>query len=94
MLEEYETAEYFTSSFREGVYDQNSQWWIIHRQEELYEHHDFLVVGSPGVDMIEFGYRKGEYGIWMYEPIGEEFRYLAPSLAVLLEGWDTGAITV
>lgn len=94
LYEDYQASEYFASAYHEGVYDEQMQWWLIYPQERIYEHDGFLVVGSPGVDQIEFGYRQGQQGLWSYEPIGRDFRYLAPSVAEMLEGWASGDIAV
>ena len=92
--EAYQADDYFGTPFREGVYDDLSQWWMIYKENNVYEHDDFLVIGSPGVDQVEWGYRKGEKGIWMYEPVKQELRFLSRSLIELVEGWQSGTISV
>jgi hypothetical protein len=53
-----------------------------------------LVVGRPGVDAIEFGYRKGLRGLWAYYPIDQEFVLMAPTVTELVEGWLSGRLSV
>lgn len=55
---------------------------------------DFLVIGRPGVDGIEFGYRRGMDGIWAYFPMLQEWTRVAESTADLVDGWYGGRITV
>jgi hypothetical protein len=55
---------------------------------------DFLVIGRPGWDGIEFGYRRGKRGIWAYYPIEGRFVAVAESTADLVEGYVSSRITV
>jgi hypothetical protein len=93
----YECADYFASErFTHGYFDETSQMTIIYAAADLAEHSElgFLAVGRPGVDGMEWGYRRGESGLWAYYPIGREFMYLAPTVAALVDGWYSGAIVV
>ena len=92
--ESYQADEYFSTSYREGVYDDQTQWWLIYPEGKAHEREDFLVIGSPGVDQIEWGYRKAEPGIWQYDPVLQELRYLVPTLAQLINGWHLGEVVV
>ena len=94
LYESYKADEYFGTSYREGVYDDRNQWWLIYPEGKAYEREDFLVIGSPGVDQIEWGYRKVEPGIWLYDPGIGEFRYLALTLTQLINGWHSGKVVV
>ena len=94
---EYRCADYFASdTFTRGVWDEQSQIWVIVAAADVVEHPEleFLVVGRPGCDGIEFGYRKGLDGLWAYYPIGREFTLVAPSISTLVGGWLEGSITV
>ncbi len=93
----YRCAEYFASdAFTCGVWDEPSQLWVIVAVDDVVEHPEleFLVVGRSGCDGIEFGYRKGQDGLWAYYPIGQEFTRVAPNISSLVEGWLSGSITV
>jgi hypothetical protein len=94
---DYQCADYFASDkFVRGVWDESSQLWVIVAADEIVERPEleFLVIGRPGCDGIEFGYRKGHDGLWAYYPIGREFTSVAPSISTLVEGWRAGSITV
>lgn len=94
-LSDFEAREYLDSvEFRDGVFDSEAQVQLIEAPERAVERVDFLVIGRPGVDGIEWGYRKGSPGIWAYYPLEDEFRELAPSLREFLDGWRNGGITV
>lgn len=93
----YPCQEYFTSGdYRKGVWSEPEQLWIIVSEQNVTENHeiDFLMIGRPGVDGIEFGYRKHQKGIWAYYPIENEFRFLAQDIEGLLDGWQQGKIVV
>ena len=93
----YACADYFESErFTRGFYDETAQQQTFYPAAELVEHPvlDFLAVGRPGVDGIEWGYRRNEAGLWAYYPITDEFEYLASTVAELFEGWYAGRITV
>ena len=94
MYEDYQASEYFASAYHRGVYDEKMQYWLVYPQERIYEHDGFLVIGSPGVDQIEFGYRQGQQDLWSYDPIEQVYRYLASSIAEVLEGCASGKIAV
>ena len=53
-----------------------------------------IAVGTPGVDGIYFGYRKGFQGLWAFYPIEREFKYMAATAAELVEGWCSGQLGV
>ena len=96
-LRDYKCADYFGSEqFRLGVWSESEQLHLIVAAGEIAELRDleFLVVGRPGVDGIEFGYRKNHDGIWAYYPISREFSQVASSVSGLVEGWFAGSIKV
>lgn len=94
---DYKCSEYFGSEqFTRGVWSDSEQLRLIVAADEVAERPDleFLVVGRPGVDGIEFGYRKNHDGIWAYYPISREFSKVASSVNDLVEGWFAGRIKV
>jgi hypothetical protein len=93
----YDCADYFASErFTHGHYDEAAHVTTFYAAEDVTEHTELglLVVGRPGADGIEWGYRRGESGLWAYYPIGRVFAYLAPTVAALCDGWYAGRITV
>lgn len=92
----YNCADYFESRFIHGFYDEQAHLTIILPVDQLSERSDlhFLVVGRPGVDGIEWGYRHGHSGLWAYYPISRKFEFLAPTVTALFDGWYSGQITV
>jgi hypothetical protein len=96
-FQDYRCDDYFSSErFVRGVCSETEQLDLIVAADRVAEHLglSFLVIGRPGVDGIEFGYRKGHDGIWAYYPISREFSLVAPSVAELVDGWLSGAIRV
>ena len=90
-------SDYFGSALAEyGYWDEAGQYWYVWPSNLVYEDADrqFLVIGGPGVDGIDWGYRADHTGVWAYYPIGREFVWLAPTADALLQGWRTGTITV
>src|SRR5687768_15326141 len=93
----FNCEDYFASDLAErGYYDPDGQYEYIYPRERTYEddHRDILVIGSPGCDGIAWGYRRSMTGIWAWYPIGAEFRYMAPGVESLLDGWLAGTIHV
>ena len=46
------------------------------------------------MDGIDWGYRRGQAGLWAWYPTDGEFLWLAPTVEALLQGWLAGTITV
>ena len=93
----YECTAYFESErFTRGFYDEAAHLHTFYPAAELVEHPalGFLAIGRPGVGGIEWGYRRGQTGLWAYYPTTGEFEHLAPTVAELFEGWYAGRITV
>jgi hypothetical protein len=93
----YDCRDYFLSPLSEsGWWDEAGQCWYIEPAEHVYEdgEREFLVIGRPGVDGIEWGYRRGHQGIWAFYPIGREFVLLAESASEFREGYESGRIWV
>ena len=96
-LRAYECSDYFSSErFSRGFYDETAYLWTFYALDDLQEHAEleFLAVGRPGCDGIEWGYRKEHPGLWAFYPTEQRFEYLAPTAAELFEGWYAGQITV
>ena len=94
---DYRCGDYYGSEqFTRGVWSESERLHLIVAADEVSELPDleFLVVGRPGVDGIEFGYRKNHDGIWSYYPISREFSQVASSVSGLVEGWFAGSIKV
>lgn len=79
-----------------GYWDEAGQYWYLWPADQVYEESELrlLVIGGPGVDGIEWGYRAGQSGVWAYYPFNGEFVWLAPTADALLQGWLSGSITV
>jgi hypothetical protein len=93
----FKCADYFSSALADrGYWHEPGQYWYIWPAERIYEDDElqFLVIGSAGVDGIDWGYRRGHLGLWAWYPIDAEFVALAPTAEALLQGWLAGAITV
>ena len=93
----YRCSDYFESdTFTRGVWSESEQLWLVVSAEEIMDRkeHEFLVIGRPGVDGIEFGYRRDHDGIWAYHPIDNNFTLGAPSVGALVDGWFAGSIGV
>lgn len=61
-LEGFKCSDFFSSErFTRGFYDETACLWTFYPVEDLPEHPalEFLAVGRPGGDGIEWGYRKG-----------------------------------
>lgn len=94
---DYDCRDYFDSDkFTHGHYDQHAHCWTFHAAADVREHPEvrFLAIGGPGCDGIEWGYRKGQSGLWAFYPIEHRFELLAPTLAELFDGWYSQRITV
>ncbi|MFO0876266.1 MAG: hypothetical protein U0840_02745 [Gemmataceae bacterium] len=94
---DFGSADYFSSELaKHGYWDEPGQYWYIVSADQVYEDDErqFLVIGGPGVDGIDWGYRRGHTGLWAWYPIEARFVPLAPTAQALLQGWLSGAITV
>jgi hypothetical protein len=80
----------------EGCYSPTDQYWIIRpRVEYRYDaERDWLFIGGPGVDGIEFGVLRGRKGVFAYYPIEDDYVLKAASAAELFRDWLTGKVTV
>lgn len=81
---------------KEGFYSESEYYWTI-RQETEWEYdpnREWLCLGGPGVDGIEFGIRRGFAGVFAYYPIEDRYELKAESVPDLIEGWCEGRIKV
>jgi hypothetical protein len=93
----FDCSDYFSSALAvHGYYDEEGEYWYIWPSHRVFEDTEkqFLVIGSAGVDGIDWGYRRSEPGLWAWCPIEGEFRWLAPTAEALMQGWHSGEITV
>lgn len=96
-LRDFQCDDYFASRWAEaGCWDETSQLMLVIPADDVQVRTalDFLVIGRPGVDGIEFGYRRRLRGVWAYYPIDDEFVVVATTTADLVERYTTGRITV
>ena len=87
---EFDCAEYFReAAFRSGFLDFASQTQLVFPEEELQllPEAEFMVIGSPGISSVLFGFRKHHSGVWAYYPIDGDFKFMAGSIKGLVEGW-------
>jgi hypothetical protein len=93
----YPCDDYFGEGWCErGHFDELSQTWVIVPLTEVYEKAqlEFLAVGRSGLGGIDFGYRKGQSGLWAFYPIEREFKFMASTVAELVEAWCSHRLSV
>src|SRR5215831_11481487 len=93
----YPCEDYFAAGWAErGHFDEPSQTPIIAPLSKTYESEgkDFFAIGRSGWDGIDFGYRVGQTGLWAYYPIGGDFKFMAATVADLVEGYCSGKLSV
>ncbi len=80
----------------EGCYSPSEQYWTI-RPRAGYKYdaqRDWLCIGGPGVDGIEFGILRGRHGVFAYYPVGGEYVLKAASATELFRAWVSREISV
>lgn len=93
----YACADYFAEGwFERGYFDDDSQTLVIAPLPDAYERKEvsFFAVGRSGTDGIDFGYRIGHAALWAYYPITGEFKFMAPTIKELVEGWCSAKLSV
>jgi hypothetical protein len=93
----YECGDYFAQGWAEkGHFDPHSQTPVVAPLSEAYENAEigFFAVGRSGWGGIDFGYRLGERGLWAYYPITREFKFIAATVAELVDGYLAGKLHV
>lgn len=94
---DFHCEDYFQSPFSEhGYWNEPGQNWDILEARQIYEDTELqmLVIGHPGVDGIVWGYRRGQIGIWTWNPIAGEFCWLAPTAEMMIQDWVSGRIAL
>ena len=89
-------AETYFRFYAEGRYDNFNQIGYIYSRDGIRESDDGgrLYIGRPGVDGIEFLYRRGSPSIWAYYPIDGEFVWKADDIESFEQAWKAGSITL
>ena len=94
---DYRCDDYFHEGWAErGHLHEPSQTLAICPLAEAYEIADieFFAVGRSGWDGIDFGFRKGRSGLWAFRPIDRDFKFMAATVAELVEGWCSSRLSV
>jgi hypothetical protein len=94
---EYACDDYFCEDWsNSGYFDEQSHSLVIAPLAEAYDDSEiqFFAVGRSGCDGIDFGYRKGHKGLWAFYPIEREFKYIASTVAELVDGWCSNRLSV
>jgi hypothetical protein len=80
----------------DGFYSTIEQYWTISPRSEW--KHDperqWICLGGPGVDRIEFGVRKGIPGVFAYYPTEDDYVFKAALVSELIRNWCDGTISV
>jgi hypothetical protein len=93
---EWPAATAYFRDYAEGRFDEAGQLQYIYPVEaaRLSDDGQALFIGRPGTDGMEFGYRMGAPGIWVWYPIEQEWRKVAEDVHVLDRDWLSGALKV
>jgi hypothetical protein len=80
----------------EGVFSQEEQYWTVRPVDEWeqMDRPEWISIGGPGVDGIQFCSCIESNGIHVYYPNEDRFELVAETVPQLVEGWQTGRITV
>ncbi|MFD1340832.1 hypothetical protein [Litorisediminicola beolgyonensis] len=83
-----EAARYF-DAFAEGRWDDDAQLGYIYPQDRarLAEDGSVLIVGTAGVDGLEFAIRDGHPKVWVFYPLDAEWRQVALDIDTLDRAW-------
>lgn len=76
----YKCGDYFQSTWsQDGYFDNVSHTVVIAPSSEAYEleKFGFFAVGRDGVN---FGYRKNHFGLWAFDPIVNNFKFMAETV--------------
>lgn len=94
---DYPCEDYFAEGWSaRGHLDEASQTLVVAPLSEAYQDSkiEFFAVGRSGCGGIDFGYRKGHPGLWAYYPIDGDFKYMAATIAELVQQWCLGRLSV
>lgn len=89
-------SEIYFAHFTEGRFDELSRLCFIYPTSEARLSDDGLTlnIGRPGVDGLEFSFRMGKSGIWVWYPLDDEWRKVAPDVTSLEQDWLAGNLKV
>jgi hypothetical protein len=92
---EEQAQEYFRH-FSQGRYDPVACLRFIYTKGETHVSDDgkAFYIGRPGADGLEFAYRDGHPGIWIWYPIDAEWRKVTDDLLSLEQDWLSGKLKV
>lgn len=87
--------EYFRY-YSEGRYDPVAHLRFIYSKDEAHVSHNgsAFCIGRPGADGLEFAYRDSHPGIWIWDPLDDEWRKVADDLPSLERDWLSGKLKV
>ena len=90
-----EAVMYF-EHYSDGIYDPTAFLDWIYKVGDVRESDDGdeLYIGRPGVDGIEFVYRRGSGAIWAYHPMESRWQLLADDIKKFERGWKAGELRV
>ncbi|MEZ6033177.1 MAG: hypothetical protein R3C17_08805 [Planctomycetaceae bacterium] len=95
---DYRCDEYFDGNWwdpkRYGREPEDSE--MLYDYTRMYEDFErgFLAIGSSFCDGIDFGFRKECEGLWAHYPVDQEFKFMAPTVPALRDGWFRGQLSV
>jgi len=80
----------------EGYFDKDAIYWIIRKKDawKIDLTRNFMSIGGPGADGIEFGLKKGLIGFWVYYPIDNEYIKVADSFTDFIDKWKNGDLKI
>ena len=90
-----EARDYF-EGYTDGRYCPLSQLDFIYPEREISPSEDgqVLHIGRPGVDGLQFSYRRGHPGIWVWYPLDHRWVRVAADISTLERDWLSGHLTV
>jgi len=85
--------DYF-KDYQAGRYDEEGYAWFVLPVEDVYINDESggLVIGSPGVDGIEFCFRPNHSGVWAFYPINGEWLHVADTMKEFESKWTANEI--
>lgn len=90
----FPTAAPLAVSFAEGRLDMaETPYLYAARDRRLADGGETLMIGSAGVDGIEFALRRGLPGVWVFFPYRVEWQRLAADIATFEADWLSDQIT-
>ncbi|MBT8415892.1 MAG: hypothetical protein KJO42_00475 [Silicimonas sp.] len=89
-------AEAYFEGYADGRYDSDAHIDLICKVGDLRvsKEGDVLFFGRPGVDGIEFAFRRGSPAVWAYHPMESRWQQLAENIEQFEQGWKAGQLKV